>query len=191
MKDTTQNILADNGLDSLDGLVVLPLVDEGGERYLKDLKINLKNVLSVETLSEKETSLLALAIAVNNGNNLLISTFAKLSEEKGASKEEIAEAASCASLLSANNVLYRFRHFMDDENYKTIPAKIKMNIMMSPVTGKGFFELMSLAVSAVNGCQACVSSHEASVRNHGYTREQVFDAIRLAAVVTSYSKIIN
>jgi lipoyl-dependent peroxiredoxin subunit D len=39
-------------------------------------------------------------------------------------------------------------------------TRIKMNIMMKPVTGKEFFELMSLTISAVNGCEMCVNAHE-------------------------------
>jgi alkyl hydroperoxide reductase subunit D len=58
-----------------------------------------------------------------------------------------------------------------------------MNIMMNPVLGKEFFELMSLAVSAVNGCESCVNSHEESVRKLGSSEVRIFDAIRLAAIV--------
>jgi alkyl hydroperoxide reductase subunit D len=66
-----------------------------------------------------------------------------------------------------------------------------MNIMMKPVTGKAFFELMSLAVSAVNGCEMCVKSHEQSVLNLGDSEERVFDAIRLASIVVSIDKFVR
>ena len=66
-----------------------------------------------------------------------------------------------------------------------------MNIMMNPVTGKHLFELMSLAVSAVNGCEQCVKSHEASLIGLGATEEQVWDAIRIASVVASYDRIVH
>ena len=60
--------------------------------------------------------------------------------------------------------------------------------MMSPVLGKEFFELISLAVSAVNGCEMCVKSHEISVIEAGSTEARVWDAIRLASVITSLGK---
>ena len=97
---------------------------------------------------------------------------------------------ACASLLSANNVLYRFRHFVNKEKYNEIPARIKMNIMARPVSGKELFELISLAVSAVNGCEMCVKSHEQSLIELGTREERVFEAVRLAAVITSASKVI-
>ena len=72
-----------------------------------------------------------------------------------------------------------------------MPAGIKMNIMMNPVLGKELFELISLAVSAVNGCESCVNSHEESVRKFGSSENRIFDAIRLASVVRGLCVAMN
>jgi alkyl hydroperoxide reductase subunit D len=93
--------------------------------------------------------------------------------------------------LNANNVLNRFRHFTKKDIYQNSPAGIKMSIMMNPVFGKEFFELMSLVVSALNGCEMCVKSHEESVKNHGATESRIFDAIRLGSLLKSLSVIIK
>lgn len=170
---------------------VLQTLDNSDARYIRDLKVNVSNVLVTNHLSEKETALLALSIAANQKNNTLIAGFQQLATAKEATVEEQNEAISCASLLAGNNVFYRFRHFQQKESYNTMQAKIKMNIMMKPVTGKEFFELMSLAISAVNGCEMCVNAHEHSVRELGATEDRVWDAIRLAAVITSLDKIIS
>ena len=74
---------------------------------------------------------------------------------------------------------------VDKEYYNTAPAGIRMSIMMNPVLGKEFFELASLTVSAINGCQMCVVSHEQSVKNHGATEARILDAIRLTAIIKS------
>jgi AhpD family alkylhydroperoxidase len=55
--------------------------------------------------------------------------------------------------------------------------------------GKEFFELISLAVSAVNGCEMCVRSHEQSLRALGASEERIFDAVRLASVMESLVKL--
>lgn len=170
---------------------VLKLLNDSDARYIRDLKVNVGNVLITNHLTEKESALLALAVAANQKNNILIAGFQKLAAEKEATIEEQNEAISCASLLAGNNVFYRFRHFQQKESYNTLQAKIKMNIMMKPVLGKEFFELISLAISAVNGCEMCVNAHEHSVRELGATEERVWDAIRLAAVITSLDKIIS
>ena len=168
----------------------LDLLEEGKSRYVADLKLNFKNSFESDHLSRKEVALLGVALSVNGGNKILKRFFAANAASEGATEAEIAEAAACASLLSANNVLYRFRHFVNKEKYNEIPARIKMNIMARPVGGKEFFELMSLAVSAVNGCEMCVKSHENSLIELGSKEERIFESVRLAAVITSVSKVV-
>ncbi|MBT1711328.1 carboxymuconolactone decarboxylase family protein [Fulvivirgaceae bacterium PWU5] len=168
----------------------LDLLEGAKSRYLADLKINFKNSFESEYLSKKEVALLGVALAVNANNAVLRTFFDGNARQEGAKPEEVAEAVACASLLSANNVFYRFRHFMNKEKYNEIPARIKMNIMARPVVGKEFFELISLAVSAVNGCEMCVTSHEASLIELGSKEERIFESVRLAAVITSLSKVV-
>jgi len=158
---------------------------DGETKYVKDLRINLKNTVNSGHLSFKETYLIAGAVAVNEKVKLLANAFLNKAEENGATPAEVAETIACASLLATNNVFYRYKHFIksSNEKYQNMPAKIKMNIMMNPVLGKEFFELMSLAVSAVNGCESCVNNHEESVRKLGSGEERIFDAIRLASVI--------
>jgi alkyl hydroperoxide reductase subunit D len=150
-------------------------------RYLKDLKINVGNALAYETLSGKESSLLALSVAINEKSKGLIAAFTQRAIENGATDAEISETWACTSLLNVNNVFYRFRHFTKKEFYTATPAGIKMTIMGNPVMGKEFFELMSLAVSALNGCELCVNAHEESLIRMGTSQQRIYDAIRLAA----------
>ncbi len=129
-------------------------------RYIKDLKINTGNVLNNnQHLNAKEAALLALAVAVNEKSDLLKEAFTRRAQQMGAGEAAIAEMIACASLMNTNNIFYRFRHFMQKDYYNNQPAGIKMSIMMNPVTGKEFFELVSLALSAVNGCEMCVRSY--------------------------------
>lgn len=188
--ETIQELLAVVGLDSEYRNDSLGLLEKGNSRYVRDLKLNFTSTLTSAHLSEKECALVALSIAVNNNNKVLTEFFEKQSLEKGATAEDVAEAAGCASLLALNNVFYRFRHFTGKEKYTQIPARVRMQLMSSPVTGKEFFELMSLAVSAVNGCEMCVNAHEKSILGLGATEERVFDAVRIASIVTSAGKIL-
>ncbi|RAV97763.1 carboxymuconolactone decarboxylase family protein [Pseudochryseolinea flava] len=188
--ESTQEFLEFLKLDKDFRTESLDTLEEGKSRYLADLKLNFKNSFESDYLTKKEIALLGISLAANAGNTILREFFKNNAQQEGASVEEIAEGIACASLLSANNVFYRFRHFMNKDKYNEIPARIKMNIMARPVTGKEFFELMSLAVSAVNGCEMCVTSHEKSLLELGAKEERVFEAVRLAAVITSLSKVI-
>lgn len=185
LNETKLDLLKDIELDENEAFPNLDLMSEGETRYLRDLRINLKNTLGSQNLNLKEAYLIASAIAANEGHKRLTNAFLNQAKQNGANEAEIAETLACASTLAVNNVFYRFKHFMKDSNeiYQTMPAGIKMNVMMSPVLGKELFELMSLAVSAVNGCESCVNSHEESVRKMGSSEARIFDAVRLASVI--------
>lgn len=155
-------------------------------RYIKDLKLNVSSVLGSANMNRKETALLALAVAINEKHEALTGAFERMAVREGATDAELAETHACTSIMNANNILYRFRHYMHGADfYQNQPAGMRMSVMMNPVLGKEFFELMSLAVSALNGCERCVTSHEASVKQHGASEARVFDAIRIASVIKS------
>ena len=82
-----------------------------------------------------------------------------------------------------NNVYYRFVHLVGHDDYRTMPARLRMNALARPGVEKADFELWSLAVSAVNGCGMCLESHEQVLRDHGVAREAIQAAVRVAAVV--------
>jgi len=191
MNETKLDLLKDLKIDENAKILSLDAMVEGETRYVRDLRINVKNALVSDNMSAKEAYLIALSVAVNERNEKLINTFTEYAKENEASQEEIAEIHACTSMLSVNNVFYRFRHFADKESYSNMPARIKMNVMMKPVLGKEFFELVSLVISAVNGCEQCVKSHEQSVMQLGTSEARVFDAIRLGAIVRGLSQVLN
>ena len=85
--------------------------------------------------------------------------------------------------MGMNNIYYRFLHLVEDAEYQTMPARLRMNVMANPGIDKLDFELISLAVSAVNGCGLCIVSHERKLRVHGVSRETIQSAVRVASVV--------
>ena len=188
--ETIQELLEVVGLESSYRNDSINLLEKGNSRYVRDLKLNLTSTLTSAHMTEKECALIGLSIAVNNNNSILTNFFEKQALDKEATEAEIAEAVGCASLLALNNVFYRFRHFTGKEKYTQIPARVRMQLMSSPVTGKEFFELMSIAVSAVNGCEMCVNAHEKSILGLGATEERIFDAVRIASIVTSAGKVL-
>jgi alkyl hydroperoxide reductase subunit D len=161
-------------------------------RTLSDIKLNFTSVMGSNNFtSKKESYLLALSVAINEKHTALMQAFEQGAINAGANEAEIAETHACVSVMVTNNIFYRFRHFMHGtEFYQNHPAGMRMSVMMNPVLGKEFFELMSLVLSAVNGCERCVTSHEASVKQHGASEPRIYDAMRLAAVIKSICVII-
>ncbi|TAF45648.1 MAG: alkylhydroperoxidase [Sphingobacteriales bacterium] len=189
IKETTAELLEIFGLSEIN-TPALEIINQTEFKYLRDLKLNFNSTLTSEYINEKECGLLALSVAANNQNTVLVNFYKAYALKFEASEDELAEAVSCASLLASNNIFYRFRHFTQKEKYTQIPARIRMQIMMKPVTSKEFFELMSLAISAVNGCEMCVNAHEDSLIKMNTKEERIFDAVRIASLVTSVGKII-
>ncbi len=190
--ETFTNLLADlripGYLPSANAFALLQV----NARFIKDLKINVGNVLNNnQHLNRKESLLLALSVAVNEKFDLLKEAFTTMAREEGATDEELAEIVALTSLMNTNNVFYRFRHFIKKDFYQNHPAGIKMSIMLNPVLGKEFFELASIAISALNGCEQCVTSHEQSVLQHGSTESRVFEAVKLTAVIKGLITVLS
>lgn len=148
----------------------------------KDIRLNLQAVLRGGSLSEPQRWGVAAAAAVAARHpRLREAVLAAASTAAGAAVVEDARAA--ASLMAMNNVYYRFRHMVGKPIYGETPAGLRMNRLMQPATNRVDFELMSLAVSAINGCETCVRAHEKTVTDGGLTADQVNDAVRIAATI--------
>jgi lipoyl-dependent peroxiredoxin subunit D len=161
-------------------------------KYIKDLKINVSNVLNnTQYLNKKEALLLAFAVAVNEKFDLLKESFRTQAQDAGATDAELAEVIACTSLMNANNIFYRFRHIVKKDFYTNQPAGIKMSIMMNPVLGKEFFELVSLVISSINGCEMCITSHEQSILQHGGSESRVFEGVKLGAIIKSLITVLS
>ncbi|HVE72524.1 MAG TPA: carboxymuconolactone decarboxylase family protein [Thermoanaerobaculia bacterium] len=150
----------------------------------KDIKLNLQSVLQPGSLTPAQRWGVAIASAVATRNAALRDA---MIADAGAevSGEVIDDAIAAAALMAMNNVYYRFRHLIGKESYTQMPARLRMQRIAKPATNKADFELFCLAVSAINGCEMCIRSHEDVVLKGGVTEEQVHDAVRVAATVNA------
>lgn len=148
----------------------------------KDIRLNLQTVLSGGALTAEQRWGVALASAAASRNaELRDAVLADARSE--VSPETVEDALAAAALMAMNNVYYRFRHLVGKETYAQKPARLRMNRMAQPATSKINFELFSLAVSAINGCETCIQAHERVVVEGGLTEDHVHDAVRIAAVI--------
>ena len=153
--------------------------------YAKDLRLNLDSVLSeagAPGLTRKQIAVIALASAVASRYAPLTEAIAAESAQH-ASAEELNGARAAAAIMGMNNIYYRFLHLVGDEEYGTLRANLRMNVMAAPGGEKVDFELASLAVSAINGCGKCLESHEKTLRKHGLSAQPIQSAVRIASVI--------
>lgn len=158
--------------------------------YARDLKLNLSSLATETLLSEQQRAGTFIACALASRHkattNALFSEFApKLSPEA------LTAARAAAAIMGMNNIYYRFTHLASAPDYKTLPARLRMNVIGKPGVDKADFELWCLAVSAINGCGVCIDSHEKVLRNAGMTAEQVQAAVRIAATVHAVAAVLD
>ena len=153
--------------------------------YARDLNLNLGTVLTsagAPGLNEKQIWAIALASAIAARNT----DFARSIEAQSRAHlddVEVQGAKAAAAIMGMNNIYYRFLHLVEDDEYQSMPARLRMNVIANHGIDKLDFELISLAVSAVNGCGLCVTSHERKLRSHDVSRESIQSAVRIAATI--------
>ena len=158
--------------------------------YAKDLKLNLGTLSNETSLTDQQKwgTFLACAFAVGEATTVR----ALIGETEGKLTPEAVKAAkAAAAIMGMNNVYYRTLHLLSNSEYKTLPAKLRMNILANPGVDKVDFELRSTAVSAINGCGMCLDAHEAELKKHGVPAQQIQAALRIAAVVNAVSRVVS
>ena len=148
----------------------------------KDLRLNLGNVLQPGTLTKEQVwgTAVACALAARNPQ-LRQATLEDALLHVG--PEVVEDAKAAAALMGMNNVYYRFKHLVGRDEYAQKPARLRMQRLAQVATNKTDFELFCLAVSAINGCESCVRSHERVVIEGGLNEDHVNDAVRIAATM--------
>lgn len=160
--------------------------------YAKDIKLNLGNVLSEEGaagLSEKQIAGIALSSAYATKHKIVIEAISAQALEH-LPPEEVEAAKAAATIMGMNNIYYRFTHLVSDSEYAKMPAKLRMNVIVKHGIDKADFELNSLAVSAINGCGACMDSHVNEVVKAGVSKEGVQSTIRIASVINATAQAL-
>jgi lipoyl-dependent peroxiredoxin subunit D len=161
--------------------------------YARDLQLNLGSVLTAAGapgLSERQIWAVALAAALASRNAAFSRELQALAAPH-LDAAHVTAAHAAAAIMAMNNVYYRFLHLVEDAEYARLPARLRMNTLASPGIARTDFELLSLAVSAINGCGTCVASHERQLREHGLTREAVQSAVRIAATVHAVARVLE
>lgn len=154
--------------------------------HARDIKLNLGSVLSEEGapgLSLPQIYGIALASAYATRDGALIGAILADASMLGDAHRQAAKSA--ATIMAMNNIYYRFSHLVSDKDYSSMPARLRMNVIGNPGIDKVDFELMSLAVSAINGCGMCMDAHVHEVIKAGISKQGVQSCIRIASVINA------
>lgn len=158
--------------------------------HAKDLRLNIGSVLTSTALTKQQVWGAALACAYACGEPRTLRALSAAAAEH-LSPEAATAAKAAASIMGMNNVYYRYLHLSGTADLKTMPARLRMQVIGNPGVDKLDFELWSLAVSAINGCGMCIESHEHEVYQKGASKEGVQDTVRIAAVVHAVAAVLT
>jgi alkyl hydroperoxide reductase subunit D len=170
------------------------LFGERSTSVAKDLKLNIRRLVDESTLAKEEATLLVIALSKSLEFTELLQAAREAGLSLGLSDDIIQEAQENAAIMGMLNIYYRTRHFIEhhDEPAKEEygAAKLRMTSLANPAMGKERFELLAFAVSCINGCEMCVTSHEKALMHLGVTRDKLHDVIRLAATMKGLRSLV-
>lgn len=164
-------------------------IKEALPEYAKDLKLNFGSIVKTTELSEEQLWGALVATAAATRSERLLREIAEDALDI-LSQEAYNAALGAAAIMGMNNVFYRTKGQLDGA-YDDLRAGLRMNIIGNPGVAKANFELWSLAASAINGCGNCVAAHEKTLRDAEVPRTVIFEAIRLAAIVSGVAQALQ
>ena len=156
--------------------------------FAKDIRLNVGSLLNETHLSDQRKYGLLLTCAHGSGYKPLVEA-AEAECAPKLSPEAANAARAAAAVMAMNNVYYRFTHLAGNQEYRNMPAKLRMNVIGQPGIDKVDFELFSLAVSAMNGCGMCIDSHEQILKKAGVTAEAIQTSVRIGAVMAAVATV--
>jgi len=160
--------------------------------YAKDVMLNLGTVLTEDGAPGLNTIQIlgvALASAYATRNNDVIAALEGEASEK-LDPATIRAAKAAATIMAMNNIYYRFLHNVRDEDLHKLPAKLRMTVITNSGIPKLDFEMMSLAISAINGCGMCMEAHTHEIDKAGLGKTGIQSIIRIAAVINAAAQAV-
>ena len=163
-------------------------LNENLPEYAKDIRLNLDAVINRSTVDPDHALYLSIAAAFATGNSKLLTYLVSNATDE----VEKNAALSAGAIMAQNNVWYPFVEMVDDANLKGLPAQLRMNAISSHGgTTKAKFEAYSLASSIIGKCHFCVKAHYETLKQEGYSVEQLRDIGRIAATINALAKILS
>lgn len=158
--------------------------------YARDLATNLALLADDTTLDRAAHWGCFIASAHAVGEPLTLRAVEEAARAGGASSSTIDTARSAAAMMAMTNVYFRAVHLMQASEYQALPSRLRMNHGRHADAPSTHYDLWCVAVSAINGCGACLDSHEAALRRKGVAPSQVQVALRIAAVVSAVARTL-
>lgn len=113
---------------------------------------------------------------------------ADAAKQAGKTDDELEAAHAVALACATYNGYYKFRSLVDQsKDFDGFGTALRASPFVRSALSKTLVELVSLAVSVMNGCGQCVNGHVQTIRQAGLSNPNaaIDEAVRISAVVAA------
>ena len=113
---------------------------------------------------------------------------ADAAKQAGKTDDELEAAQAVALACATYNGYYKFRSLVDQsKDFDGFGTALRASPFVRSALSKTLVELVSLAVSVMNGCGQCVNGHVQTIRQAGLSTPNaaIDEAVRISAVVAA------
>jgi alkyl hydroperoxide reductase subunit D len=157
--------------------------------FLDDAYANRRKYLDEGTgpLDHPRREALALAVSVANGCKSCVRSHAEHCRSLGFTESQVAELIAVAGTGAMYNVFYKFTHSVGDDALSAIKPMLRAHTWSHTSLDNVLVELIAVVVSVINSCDYCIEAHTNKALDAGASRDQIAEAVRIAAVMTAYN----
>lgn len=169
------------------------VLDHIPKQTVRDAALNLARALDGDStvLSRADRLLIGYAVAVAKvgcSNGGFSAWIAEAAGASGKTADDIEAAAAVALTCATYNGYYKFRSVVaDPKPFEAFSPALRATPFLRSSLGKTMVELISVAVSVVNGCSSCVNGHIDAVMGAGLANPHatIDEVVRINAVVSA------
>lgn len=160
---------------------------------VRDAALNLARALDGDSaiLTRGDRLLIGLGVALaKNGQPGagLASWLAEAAKVAGKTDEEVEAVGAVALACATYNGYYKFRSLISDSKpYESFQPGLRASPFVRSALSRTLVELISLAISVMNGCTSCVNGHVETIKGGHLANPDaaVDEAVRISGVVAA------
>lgn len=162
---------------------------------VRDVALNLARALDGDTaiLSRGDRLLIGFGVVVartGQPGQGLAAWLAEAAKVAGKTEEDLSSTAAVAVACATYNGYYKFRSLVaDGKEFDAFQPALRASPFVRSSLSKALVELISLAISVMNGCSQCVNGHVQTVKASSLPNPAaaIDEAVRISAVLAALS----
>ena len=156
------------------------------EPFLRDFFMNFKKfVCSDGALDKKTKAIVAYAAACQTKCSVWIDLLGSRADSLGVSESQRREIAALVATNAMYNTFFKFRDLSGSELFSGMGVGLRAHTLSATSFSEQEAELISTAVSVLNGCRPCTSGHVEAGRKLGLSDEQLLETVQCAATIAA------